>query len=152
MTPETRRIVLIAVGFLLISGATIGAIGTCIGNAGMLVVDVREQGGDDIRIKIPAALVHAAIGVLPDRLVRTARAEMGETFDRVGPAVRAVCRKMEGLPDFVLVEVVNREEQVSIRKEGGRIVVDVDSDGERVHVVVPLETVRSILGKLGRAA
>ncbi|MBD3162527.1 MAG: hypothetical protein GF346_09205 [Candidatus Eisenbacteria bacterium] len=152
MSPDTKRIVLIAGGFLLISAVTIGAIGATVFDAGMLVVQVREEGGSDVSIKVPAVLVHAAVRLVPNRCFEEARAEMGAEYDRVRPAVRALWRELEDVPDFVLVEVAGRDEQVLVRKQSGRLVIDVDSDRERVHLVIPLRTVDSILGRLERAA
>lgn len=152
MSPSTKRIVLIAAGFLLISAVTIGAMGAYIFDRGMLVVQVREEGGDDVCIRIPAILVQSMIAVIPDQVFDEARSEAGEEFHKICPAVRAMWRELDDLPDFVLVEVSSRDEQVSVRKQGGRLVVHVDSPREHVHVVVPLGMVDSILGKLDRAA
>jgi hypothetical protein len=61
-------------------------------------------------------------------------------------------QQLAKVPDTVLVEVRDRDEHVRIEKRGGRILVDVDSPREEVHVGVPIQTVVSAIKELETAS
>ena len=64
------------------------------------------------------------------------------------PVARLALQELAKCPDTVLVEVKDRDEHVRIEKRGGRLLVDVDSHSEEVHVGVPIQTVVSVLKEL----
>ena len=66
----------------------------------------------------------------------------------VWPAARASYDGIAKAPDFVLVEYNDGDEQVRVEKQGHKLVVEVDSDGEQVHVELPLRLVERVLEKL----
>ena len=106
-------------------------------SAGMLEVDIQSKGpgGCDISgIRIPAALGHVAIAMIPGHMMGLEGPEM----DIWPPLVRAACSELSRCPDFTLVEVHTDDEHVRVRKQGRQLIVDVDTYDERVHVTVPL--------------
>ncbi len=136
----------IVAGMLFLTGATAvtGAVMTY--NAGSIRVSVDEKkpGGDHVHIIVPAILVPAAMGFVPDK-------ELGKHAKEIRPwlpAIRAACKELERTPDTVLVEVINPDEHVTITKRGGAIHIDVVDPGETVHVAVPIETIHSVAERL----
>lgn len=89
-----------------------------------------------INVIVPAALVPAALHFVPNHALR-------EAVERAGPwmpAAQAACEELAKLPDTELVEVRDNREHVRIRTEDGRLVIDVESPRENVHVSFPLRT------------
>ncbi len=137
-------------GVLLVLMVAGVAAAVSVHRAGMLEVDIHcaESGGPDIvGLKIPGALVLAVMGLMPDETFHAA----SQDLRRWGPLVREACHQIGDAPDFVLVRVDSPDERVCVEKRGRNLIVDVQGDGEDVHVVVPLSTVGAILKKVGRA-
>ena len=150
MDQATRQPLLIVGAIVALGVILFGAIGAYVYQAGMVVVEVSECGpdGSDISIRIPGALINGMIQVVPSEVFHEAE----EEIRYAGPLIRAVCDKLSDLPDFVLVEVENRHDHVEIVKRGNKLIVDVESPGERVHIVVPFSVVKTAAKKIERAA
>lgn len=108
-----------------------------------MVVDVKEGGpsGHRIVLPVPMALARAAVSLAPQPQVAGAPAELREA----APAAQAALAALAEAPDFELVRVEQRDQVVSIRKEGEKLRIEVDSDRERVRVNVPLGAARTVL-------
>jgi hypothetical protein len=116
---------------------------------GVISVNVREKhrDGNHVRFFVPATVVGLGMAVAPKERIEhaTRHARKYLPIARIGAEELAKC------PDFVLVEVHDRDEHVRIQKLGGRILVDVDSAREEVHVAVPIRTIISALRDLEAA-
>ena len=154
MSPTTKKVLLVGCAFLLVFAIAFAVTGAYVYRAGMIVVDVSEGGpdGNDIHIRIPAALVQAGLGVVPDEVLAEMAADMGEDFEVVGPLVRAVHDELSNSPDFVIIDVRDHDEHVRIAKRGEKIVVDVSDGCDRVRVVLPLRMVDMVLGRIEKGA
>ena len=108
-----------------------------------MVVDVREGGhrGQRIVLPVPMAVVRAAASFAPQPQVHAVPGGLREA----APAAQAALAAITEAPDFELVRVEERGQVVSIRKEGGSLRVEVDSDHERVRVNVPLSAASTVL-------
>lgn len=150
MDKSTKQPLLVAGAFVVLGLICLGVTGAYVYNAGIVVVEVSETGpdGSDISIKIPGALICGMIQVVPAKVFEEAK----EEIRYAGPLIRAVCDKLADMPDFVLVEVQDGREHVEIAKRGNKLVVDVDSPDERVHIVVPFSVVKTAAKKIERAA
>lgn len=118
-------------------------------NAGMLEVDIQSKGsgGCDISgIRIPAALGHIAIAMIPGHVFGLE----GHDMEIWAPMLREACSELARCPDFTMVEVHSDDEHVRIRKKGNQLIVDVDTDDERVQVTVPLGMAKAFAKKLER--
>ncbi|MFN0149992.1 MAG: hypothetical protein ACKVU1_04660 [bacterium] len=117
---------------------------------GAITVSVKEHGsgGDDISISLPASVASAAIFFAPDKVFRHAE----HNFQGQLPVVRAACRAIARAPDCVLVEVSGRDENVRIRKIGGELVVEAETNDESVNVRVPVKLVQDVLARLARSS
>jgi hypothetical protein len=127
------------------AGTTLIA-GALVMHEGVISVNVREKrpDGNHVRFFVPATVVGVGMALAPkekiERATRHARKYL--PIARIGAEELAKC------PDFVLVEVHDRDEHVRIQKLGRRILVDVDSPREEVHVAVSLRTIISALRDL----
>ena len=117
--------------------------------AGTIVVHVDEHrpGGDRVHIQVPGALAEVALQFLPDVMC----VEAADHYDEWAPIVEAACSELSSCPDGVFVEASGPREHVRIMKKGRSIVVNVDSDDETVHIVMPLRIVSTVLSKFDGA-
>jgi hypothetical protein len=149
MPADVKKFFIVLGSFLLISAIAFTAIGAYVYRCGVLVVDVKEgEDGSAIHMRIPAALVHAGLNVLPDEVFEDAAAEIRQ----FGPLMRAVCDELAAAPDFVLVDVRDGDDEaVRIRKHEGKLEINVRDHEDRVQVVVPLRMVRLVVNRLEAA-
>jgi hypothetical protein len=112
-------------------------------NAGILIVDVREEGpeGHCVFVPVPLALARTALWFVPDHKLVVDKPEFAEHREL---ALRLL-RELEKAEDADLVEVTDGDERVLVRKVGNQIEVHVSSDRENVDVRVPLAVVTRIL-------
>lgn len=131
------------------AGTTLLA-GALVFHEGVITVNVREKraDGDHIRFFVPATVASFGVGLVPEQHIRRATRHAHEYL----PAARIAMQELAKCPDTVLVEVKERDEHVRIEKRGGRLLVDVDSRSEEVHVGVPIQTVVSVLKELESSA
>ncbi len=133
----------VALGVLMVAGA---GLAWAIHSAGMLEVDIHATGpgGVDVTgLRVPAALAHIALAFAPDDIFAAAEDEL-RTW---GPLIGEACDQLTNAPDFTLVEVITRDEEVQIRKQGRSLVIDVEADDQRVHVTVPLRTAEAFISR-----
>ncbi len=131
------------------AGTTLLA-GALVFHEGVITVNVREKRADGghIRFFVPATVVSYGMGLAPEEHIRRATRHAHEYL----PAARIALHELAKCPDTVLVEVKDRHEHVRIEKRGGRLLVDVDSSSEEVHVGVPIQTVVTVIKELETAA
>ncbi len=118
-------------------------------DAGAVRIQVHEKkpGGDNIHLIVPAAAVPLAMRLAPEKELRKASKDVRAYL----PAIQIAAEELAKCPDGALVEVTSSKERVSIAKRGNSLAIDVDSDGETVHVSFPLKMVRSVAKRLEAA-
>jgi hypothetical protein len=102
---------------------------------------------DDLRLwlPVPVAAAEIALRFLPESERRNLRREL----EPVRPVTEAVLRELEGCPDVVFVEVRTPDEDVRVAKEGGDLVVNVESRrGDTVRVKVPFRSLSRVFATL----
>ena len=117
-----------------------------VASLGVVVVDVQEGGPDGHRIMIPVPLVfaQAALAVAPVVAQEELRIP-DEAIEHIGIA-REILEALADAPDGVLVHVEEPDEEVLIRKEGDKLVIQVRGrNGKDVLVNVPLSLALSAL-------
>jgi len=119
-------------------------------SAGTVYVSVREKGPDgfSISLPVPVNLASSALSFIPEDELEEIRAEIGPWM----PVVDAVLAELARCADGTLVEVESDSETVSIVKRGGKLVIDVDTRDETVHLSVPIRGVEKLVRQLGSAA
>ncbi len=133
---------------LTLALATAGAAGALVYNAGAIRVHVQEKraGGENINIVIPAAIVPVALAFAPDKHLQRVAVEIRAVL----PIIQAAAEALAQTPDFILVEVRERDEHVLVEKIGDTFRVRVDSDDEKVDVSFPISMVLSVANRLSR--
>jgi hypothetical protein len=109
-----------------------------------VVVEERKPGGHHVHLFLPAAFVPVGLEFVPDQKLRGANAELHSWL----PAIQAASQELASLPDSDLVEVRECGQHVRIKTRGARLVIDVESPGELVHVSFPLWTMDRVARKL----
>ena len=137
----TPKIALLAcgVGVLAVSTAVVY-------NAGAVYISVQEKDpkGTHLRLAVPGVTLPVAAMLVPKAKLR----EHSEEIQKFLPAIQAATDELRRCPDTVLVEVRDHNEHVKIAKQGDALVIDVNDDGETVHVSVPLTAVAYTASRL----
>jgi hypothetical protein len=136
----------VVAGLLFLTGTTavMGGMMTYRAGAVRVSVDENRPGGDHVHIFVPAVMIPTAMGLIPEKALRNHPREIRPWL----PAIKVASHELNRVPDSVLVEVSDPQEHVTISKQGGAVVVDVQSRDENVHVTVPLGMIRSVAEKL----
>jgi hypothetical protein len=120
--------------------------GTVLTSEGFIHVKVHEKqpGGTNIYVVAPAALVNATLEFVPNRHL----AEASENLRPYLPIINAAIQALGDSPDGILVEVLDADDHILVRKSGGSIVVDVNDAQDTVHVSVPLRAAQSAIHEI----
>ena len=111
---------------------------------GLLVVQVQESHGSDVRICFPAALAQLAVDLSPGCCVQTAECKL----KNYRPLVTELCKEMGNSPDFTMVETRDSDQAVRVCKHGADLLVEVQSPDEHVHLTIPFRLVNSIMARI----
>ena len=90
---------------------------------------------------MPVNLAHIALSLIPDEELADVRAELEPWM----PVIEVVMAELADCPDGVLVEVEDGDETVSIVKRGRKLVIDIDTRDESVHVSIPIRGVARLI-------
>jgi hypothetical protein len=141
---------------VLIGKIALGLAGTAVVGVGLLcsegfvnvnVVEKRPQ-GHHVHVIAPAIIAPIAIHFAPKQNMAQASEEIRPWL----PAIRAGLDQLRECDDVVFVEVKDPHEHVRVAKRGGSIVVDVDDEGETVHVSTPIRAISSTVEQLAAAS
>lgn len=131
-------------------GGSLVAMGAYTFHEGVIRVDVDEfrAGGSHVHFWVPAAMVPMTMHFVPKHHFRDAACHAREFL----PVAHALFKELKNFPDADFVEVKDDEQHVQIRTHGGKLQIDVDDPGEKVHVLVPLSTVEDVVGQIEDSA
>ena len=135
---------------MLLAKITVACVGTLFlagaytFHEGILSVQEQCSTGRHVHVWLPAAVVPMALHVVPAHYVEHAASQAGPWL----PAVRALAKSLEKYPDAELVEVRDAKQHVRVRTHNGKLLIDVDSPEENVHVVCPLTTIEHVTREL----
>ena len=133
---------LLAKAALGLSG-TLVAVGAYTFHEGVIRVDV-DTGASHVHFWVPAAMVPMTMHFVPKHHFCDAAGHAREFL----PVAHALFKELKNFPDAEFVEVRDGEQHVQIRTHGGKLQIDVDDPGEKVHLLVPLSTVDDVVGQL----
>lgn len=127
-------------------GGTLVLAGAYTMREGVIRVDVDEyrSGGSHVHVWVPAAAVPMAMHFVPREHMRHAVEHAREFM----PTARAIVKELKKFPDADLVEIVDGEQHVQIRTHAGKLQIDVDAPGEKVHLLCPLATLGDVSRQL----
>lgn len=117
---------------------------------GLIRVDVDEDHaeGSHVHLWVPAAMVPMAMHFVP----KHALCDAGQHAREVLPAMHAFSKELKKFPDVDLMEITDGEEHTEVRTRSGKLLVDVDSPDEHVHLRVPLSTLDEVVEQLEESA
>ena len=141
---------------ILIGKVALGLVGTAVAGVGLLCsegfveVNVVEKQPEAHHIFVVAPAMLAPIGMhfVPKHHLAQAAREVRPYL----PVIRAALDGLRDADDVTLVEVTEPDEQVTVVKEGGSIIVDVKDKDETVHVSVPIRAMSSTIEELAAAS
>lgn len=117
---------------------------------GLIWVDIAAENQyhhSDISVGVPSVLIDSVVA----SVASTARVSRWAPDDGVAewaPMIGAIARELERYPDFVLVEVENRNDHVVVERANGAIRVRVDDGHDCITVVFPPDSSRRVLRAL----
>lgn len=120
--------------------------GLILAATGFATVRIAEKaaGGTHLYLPVPAALLHAAIAVLP-AIRGSARDEVRDALGERGPALDAVLQELERCPDATLIESRRDGQWVRILKKGRSLVIRVRSRERDVDVSLPASLISHLV-------
>lgn len=109
---------------------------------GVVRVDVDEHKGNGTHLHVwaPAAIVSTAMYFVPRHEFRDAAKEIEPWL----PTLRVLTKELEKYPEAHLVEVHDSQDHVRVGVHRGKLMVDVESQDETVHVSCPLVVMREV--------
>jgi hypothetical protein len=152
MTRTHKLLIAIFAGVVLLVGGTTYATYRAFTSHGLITVDVAEKSmaGGRVRLVLPGVLLHAgtcALRFAPEREIHQLRHELED----VVPMMEVVAEELEAMPDMTLVRVESEDEYVYVRKKDGQLVIDVETEGEDIHVSLPIGAVTDVVRALAGA-
>ncbi|MFB3922389.1 MAG: hypothetical protein ACE145_11745 [Terriglobia bacterium] len=131
-------------GTLALAAVVVG--GAFVYDMGAVRVSVQSKkpDGEHIRLIVPAVAAPIALRFAPKRDLQKAVEEAGPYL----PAVKIALEELARCPDGPLVQVTSPREKVNIAKVDDALVIDVDDEGETVHVSVPLKAASVVISQL----
>lgn len=148
MSAGARILLAVIVGGTLLAAATVAAAAAAIYGGGTIAVQVEAARGSAVSVRVPAGLADLALGLVPGTLVTEALRDAPEELEDCWDALQDSWDAFARAPDFVMLEVAGPDHGVRVEKRGGRLLVDVDTDGERIRVAVPVSTLRKLIHRL----
>jgi hypothetical protein len=113
---------------------------------GMIEVNVVEKQPEvhHVFVIAPAMLVPISTHFVPSSKLGHAAAELKPWM----PTIRAALDQLSEVDDVTLLDVTEPGEHVTVKKDGGSIVVDVVDRDETVHVSTPIRAISSTIEQI----
>jgi len=146
---QAQQIALFWKTTLLVVASLAALGGLVVAGTGVIWVSVQEKqpDGTHLRLGVPAILVPVGLRLVPRHVWQEQAAQAQPWM----PLVRVAADELRKSPDGTFVEVRSRSEYVNIAKRGGQMVVDVDDDGDAVHVAFPIYLLGSVAHQIEAA-
>jgi hypothetical protein len=110
-------------------------------------VDEYRPNGSHVHLYLPAAVLPIAAHLAPRQRVAEALHEAHDVL----PAVNIAFRELGKYPDADFVEVKDADEHVQIRTRGGKLLIDIESPRETVHLACPIPALVDLFDELESA-
>jgi len=116
-------------------------------------VDENEADASHVKVNLPLSVVQIALEAAPEKIVDDGKIRMHHIDEDLDVEdLRRMWNELRSAPDSELVTIQEKEETVSIRRQGDQILVEVDNrkDGDTVHVRVPVTVVDALFSGEGQ--
>jgi hypothetical protein len=119
--------------------ATVAVAGAYTFHDGIVRVDVDEfrAGGSHVHVWAPAAIAPMALHFVPLNHIDQASEKIGPLM----PTIRVLLKELKKYPDAQFVDVRDGKDHVRVAVHNGKVIVDVNEPGDKVHVVCPLAAI-----------
>jgi hypothetical protein len=109
---------------------------------GVLQIEADEHraGGQHVHVWAPAAIVPMALHVVSDRDLEKAVSQVAPWL----PTIRALTKELKKYPDVEFVDVYNDGDHFQLRIHKSKLVVNVDTHDQQVHVACPLAMIDDV--------
>src|SRR5262245_29402452 len=131
-------ILLLALGISLFAVA-----GIVIQQTGLMIVHVQDRNGH-IFLPIPMIFVNTALHFT----TISNHVKVPPELNRHYSSIRSVSNELLNCPDGPFVQVESPKERVSVSKEGSNLIIDINSDREKVFVQIPIEATGKTIAQL----
>jgi len=113
---------------------------------GLIEVNVQEKhpNGSHVHLYVPATLATWGVQLAPEKRLRE---HLRHSREQLAVA-RAALRELEKAPDALLLEVESVKEHVRMETHRGSFLLDVDDEGETVHIAIPIGAARKVIEEL----
>lgn len=128
------------------AGCTLFVAGAYVFHDGVMRISVDEYrpNGSHVHLYLPAAVLPMAARLAPREEVEKALHEAHDVL----PAVNIAFRELRKYPEADFVEVKDGDEHVQVRTRGGKLLIDVESPRETVHLACPVSAVVDLFDEL----
>jgi hypothetical protein len=108
-----------------------------------LHVFVQENGedGETVRVNVPVAFVERVLPLIENEHIHDGKVVIPDEAELEGVDLRGIWEAVRETADGEFVTVEGPDENVRVAKENGMLLVDVDDDGDKVRVRLPLDVV-----------
>lgn len=117
-------------------------------------VEVNESGGEasHVKVNLPLSVVEVAIEVAPEKILREGHLRFHSDEDVDVEDLRRMWQELRATGDADFVSIEEEDATVSVRRQGDRVLVNVDDrKGEgQVQVQVPVSVVDALLSGEGQ--
>jgi hypothetical protein len=127
-------------------GGTLVLAGAYTMREGVIRIDVDEyrSGGSHVHMWVPAAAVPMALHFVPEKPMQHACEHAREAL----PILHALVKELKKYPDADFVEIDDNSQHVRLRTHSGKLQIDVDAPGQKVHILCPLSTIEDVTVQL----
>ena len=135
----------VKIGILLLAlGISLFAItGVVIQQTGLMIVDVQDR-DRHIFLPIPMIFVNTALQLTPI----SRHINMPDGLNRHYETLQNAAAELANCPDGPLVEVRDHRENVLIEKRGANLIINVNSEEEKIHVQIPIRATGNAIAQL----
>jgi hypothetical protein len=146
------QVAAVAVALVVAGGARLSAQ-TAPGKAPWLHVRVEEPAKESkVAVNLPLTVVEAALALAPEKVVSNGQIHLHDADHNLKIAdMRKLWTELRAAGDAEIVSVQQKDETVSVRRQGDKVLVDVNkpSGKESVKVEVPVAVVDALFAGEG---
>jgi hypothetical protein len=116
-------------------------------------VDENDTDASHVKVNLPLSVVQIALEAAPDKIVKDGRIHIHDMDDDLDiEDLRRMWNELRSAPDSELVTVEEKNQTVSVRRQGDQFLVDVDNrnDKDTVRVQLPVAVVDALFSGEGQ--
>jgi hypothetical protein len=107
-------------------------------------IDEGGEAGETVRVNLPFSLLQEVLPLIRNEHLDGGRVRLPESVDLEGIDLREALRAVRDVADGEFVTVQGPDENVSVAKRDGLLLVNVDDGDEKVRVRLPLEVLDAL--------